>query len=217
LDVRFQVVDTGTGIPPENRKKIFEPFFTTKGAGKGTGLGLSMVYGFAKQSGGHVNIYSEISEGTTVRVYLPRSTSVPDAPSPAPPPRDGLGHGETILVVEDDPDVRTLTFALLRSLGYHVIDTGRPEEAVRLITNNPRIALLLTDVIVPGGMNGPQLAEAALKIRPQIKVLYMSGYTENAIVHQGRLDPGTHLLQKPFTKQELAMKVRMLLDSEART
>jgi len=211
--VMLAVSDTGKGIPPELLTRVFEPFFTTKDVGKGTGLGLSMVYGFVKQSRGHVKIYSEVGQGTTVRVYLPRAAETADQAAAPAAPRDLSGRGETILMVEDDPDMRTLARALLHSLGYEVLDAEGAEEALRLL-GSQRISLLLTDVVLRGDLNGPQLAEKALRLSPGLRVLYMSGYTENAILHQGRLDPGVHLLQKPFRKRDLAAKVRAALEEE---
>ena len=210
--VMLAVSDTGQGMPPEVVARAFDPFFTTKGLGKGSGLGLSMVYGFAKQSNGYAKIYSEVGHGSTVRIYLPRSTAAFEESAPTMPAGDVRSKGETILVVEDDPDVRSLTCGLLRSFGYEVFEAGDPQGALRTVRDIPRIALLLIDVVLPGGMNGPRLAEEVLRLRPEIEVLYMSGYTENAVLHHGRLDPGVHLLQKPFTKRDLASKIRILLD-----
>ena len=213
--VMLAVSDTGHGMTPEVAARAFDPFFTTKGLGQGSGLGLSMVYGFAKQSQGQVKIYSEVGHGTTVRIYLPKATAAPEEKRPASGAA-GAGHaGETIIVVEDDADVRTLTRTLLESLGYEVLEAGDPQQALRVVRDNANIALLLTDVVLPGGMNGPKLAEAVRHLRPGVKVLYMSGYTENAVLHHGRLDPGVQLLQKPFTKGELASKVFALLDGKA--
>ncbi|MFZ0695327.1 MAG: PAS domain-containing protein, partial [Alphaproteobacteria bacterium] len=209
--VMLAVSDTGQGMPPEVVARAFEPFFTTKGPGKGVGLGLSMVYGFAKQSNGYAKIYSEVGHGSTVRIYLPRSTAAVEELALTMPASDLSSKGETILVVEDDADVRSLACSLLRSFGYEVFEAGDPQGALQAVRHTPRVALLLTDVVLPGGMNGPKLAEEILRLQPQIKVLYMSGYTENAILHHGRLDPAVHLLQKPFTKRELASKIRLLL------
>lgn len=210
------VSDSGVGMEPEIVAQAFEPFFTTKEVGKGTGLGLSMVYGFAKQSLGHVSLYSEPGAGTTVRLYLPRadakaSTADPTSNNTAQP----RGKGETILVVEDDEQMRVLARDLLRSLGYEVVVAAEPKAALSLLREDRRVALLLTDVILPGGMNGRQLAEAAHTLRPGIKVVYMSGYTENAIFHDGLLDPGAQLLEKPFNKRVLAEKIRAALDRES--
>ena len=212
--VMLAVTDTGTGMPPEVIERAFEPFFTTKGVGKGTGLGLSMIYGFAKQSGGHLKIYSEIAHGTTVRLYLPRHgaeatiTSVPKT-APADHPRGG----ETILVVEDDSLVRDLVVLQLRDLGYNVIEAVDGPHAHNLLDSGAQVDLLLTDVVMPGGMTGRQLAEAARRKRPALKTLYTSGYTENSIIHQGKLDPGVNFLSKPFRKRDLAIKIREVLDA----
>jgi CheY-like chemotaxis protein len=190
--------------------KVFEPFFTTKEVGKGSGLGLSMVYGFVKQSGGHIRIYSEVGHGTTIKLYLPpaRGDQVEATPGTAPP----LPHGsETIMVVEDDALVRNFVIAQLQSLGYRTVGAANGTAAIRLVDNGEPFDLLFTDVIMPGGMSGRQLADEVAKRRPGIKVLYTSGYTDNAIVHQGRLDPGVLLLTKPYRKSQLANMVRRAL------
>ena len=209
--VMVAVSDTGMGMPPDIKARAFEPFFTTKEFGKGTGLGLSMVYGFAKQSGGHANIYSEVGHGTTVRLYLPRAARSVGATILPVTHLLARARGETILVVEDDSDLLTLTFSLLRSLDYDVLTAESAEEALRVLEHHPEVGLLLTDVILPGELNGRQLAETVVRRKPHVKVLYMSGYTENAILHHGRLDSGVHLLEKPFTKRELAEKIRTVL------
>jgi CheY-like chemotaxis protein len=209
--VLVAVSDTGTGIPAAIRDRVFEPFFTTKGVGKGTGLGLSMVYGFVKQSGGHIKIYSEVGHGTTIKLYLPRSCDLDAAADVAPSvPIEG-GH-ETILVVEDDPLVRVFVTTQLETLGYTTLATSNGPEALRMIEEGAAFDLLFTDVIMPGGMNGRQLAEEALKRRPSLKVLFTSGYTDDAIVHHGRLDPGVLLLAKPYRKSDLAHMVRAALN-----
>ncbi len=184
------VSDTGIGMTPETAAQAFEPFFTTKDMGQGTGLGLSQVYGFIKQSGGHVKIYSEVGEGTTVKLYLPRHRGpddrvVEDATTPELP----RGQSELVLVVEDDPDVRDYTVEIVTDLGYSVLTAGDGASALRLLDSHPQIRLLFTDVGLPGGMNGRQLADQALRRRPRLKVLYTTGYARNAIVHHGRLDP----------------------------
>jgi PAS domain S-box-containing protein len=208
------VSDNGTGMTPEVVSKAFDPFFTTKEVGQGTGLGLSQVYGFVKQSGGHVKIYSEIGVGTTIKLYLPRyfqSESVADIrPAVVSIPQ---ANGETILVVEDDPEVRSFTVNILRELGYLVIEVPDGPSAIRLLEDHREIALLLTDVGLPGGMNGRQVADEAQRRRVGLKVLFISGYARNAIVHHGRLDPGVELIMKPFTYASLAAKVRRILDS----
>ncbi len=209
--VMVSVSDTGRGIPPGMTEQIFEPFFTTKEPGKGTGMGLSMVYGFVKQSGGHIKLYSEPGEGTTVKLYFPRSlqeaTAMPELR------RDAVaqGQGEHILAVEDDTLVRDQVVALLDGMGYRVTSAASGADAMRIIQGDEAIDLLFTDVIMPGGMNGRQLAEAACALRPGLRVLFTSGYTENAIVHHGRLDPGVQLLSKPYRRAELAAKVRKVL------
>jgi CheY-like chemotaxis protein len=197
--------------------KAFEPFFTTKPVGRGTGLGLSQVYGFVKQSGGHVKIYSEVGQGTTVRIYLPRYTAEGSreeelTPEDSAPNGDS---GETILVVEDDDDVRTYSVDILRELGYRVIEAHDGPSALRLLQRQHPVDLLFTDVVLPGGMTGAQVAEQALALRPKLKVLFTTGYARNAIIHHGRLDKGVRLITKPFASGELAAKVRDVLDGEA--
>ena len=210
------VTDTGTGMGPETVKRAFEPFFTTKALGRGTGLGLSMVFGFVKQSGGHIKIYSELGRGTTVKLYLPRATSDADcSTAPQGGARASAGAGEMVMVVEDDADVRSLTVALLRGLGYRTVDAPDGPAALALLAELPAVDLLLTDVVLPKGMNGPALAKAAQVKLPRLKVLYMSGYTRNAILHNGVLDEGVHLLMKPFHKADLAAKLRLILDPPA--
>jgi PAS domain S-box-containing protein len=209
--IMVAVSDTGSGITPENLEKVFEPFFTTKEIGKGTGLGLSMVFGFVKQSGGHVKIYSEVGHGTSVKMYLPRATGLEEAAPniPAVPALQG-GH-ETVLVVEDDALVRRYVLTQVRSLGYVTLEAADAAAALAIIDGNPAIDLLFTDVIMSGPMNGRQLADIATQRRPGLKTLFTSGYTENAILHHGRLDPGVHLLAKPYRKPELARMIRVAL------
>jgi PAS domain S-box-containing protein len=209
--VLIAISDTGVGIAADMLDKVFEPFFTTKESGRGTGLGLSMVYGFAKQSGGHIKIYSEEGHGTTIKLYLPRSLEPSQNAAAAVAAETAEGGTELILVVEDDALVRNYVIAQVRSLGYRTLSAADAEEALRAVRANPAIDLLFTDVIMPGLMNGRQLAEAASTIRPDLKVLYTSGYTENAIVHHGRLDPGVLLLAKPYRKADLARMIRMAL------
>jgi signal transduction histidine kinase len=212
--VVLAVSDTGKGMSPDIVARAFEPFFTTKGAGQGTGLGLSMVYGFAKQSRGHAKIYSEVGQGTTVRVYLPRTASGVEAPAAAAGTTKAHGRGETILVVEDDADMRTLAVSVLRSLGYQALEAAGAQDALRLLREGRPLSLLLTDVVLPGSMNGRDLAQEAERLYPGLKVIYMSGYTENAVLHHGRLDPGVQLLQKPFRLRDLAERVRAVLDPD---
>lgn len=205
------VSDTGGGIPPHLIDKVFEPFFTTKAVGHGTGLGLSQVYGFVKQSGGNVRVYSELGEGTTVKIYLPRFMG--DA-STAAKTEQALLPGEpeeTVLVVEDDEGVRQLSVSLFEELGYRVIEAADGYTALELLDGTPRVDLLFTDVGLPK-MNGRQLAEEAARRRPGLKVLFTTGYARNAIVHQGRLDAGVDLICKPFTFADLSEKVRAILD-----
>ena len=208
--VLLGVGDTGHGMTPEVLDRAIEPFFTTKGAGKGTGLGLSMVFGFAKQSGGHLRIYSEPGHGTSVRLYLPiaagEAAPAPVAAGPA------TGGAEVILVVEDDAGVRELVILMLETLGYRVLAAPDGPSALALLEATPEIDLLFTDVVLPKRMSGRELAERAALLRPGLKVLFTSGYTENAIVHHGRLDEGVLLLSKPYQKAELARKVREALD-----
>ncbi len=213
--VMVAVSDTGTGIAPEHLQKVFEPFFTTKEKGKGTGLGLAMVYGFTKQSAGHISIYSEPGHGTTVKLYLPRATGPDARPAPAPPAAAPAGGAETVLVVEDDDLVRRYACTELQALGYRVLDADSGAAALAVIEREPGIDLLFTDVVMPGGMSGRELADAALQRRPGLKVLYTSGYTENAIVHHGRLDVGVMLLAKPYRRAELARAVRGALGGAA--
>jgi two-component system NtrC family sensor kinase len=210
--VMISVSDTGAGMPEEVMDKAFEPFFTTKAAGAGTGLGLSQVYGFIRQSGGHVRIYSEVGEGTTVKLYLPRSLAR-EAPRPGGKVLDETPKGkqETVLVVEDDPDVRAYVVETLTGLDYQVRDAADAEAALKILDQPGPVDLLLTDVVMPG-MNGRNLAEEALRRRPGLKVLYMTGYSRNAIVHQGRLDAGVALMQKPFSQNVLAARVRTMLE-----
>jgi CheY-like chemotaxis protein len=209
--VLVAVSDTGTGIPAAIRERVFEPFFTTKEVGKGTGLGLSMVYGFVKQSGGHIKIYSEEGQGTTIKLYLPPARDL-DHVAEVTPIAPIEGGEETILVVEDDPLVRAFVIMQLKSLGYTILATGNGAEALNLIEQGADFDLLFTDVMMPGGMNGRQLAAEALKRRPSLKVLFTSGYTEDAMVHHGRLDPGVLLLAKPYRKSDLAQMIRAAID-----
>jgi CheY-like chemotaxis protein len=210
--VLIAVSDTGSGIPAEYLEKVFDPFFTTKEVGKGTGLGLSMVFGFVKQSNGHIKIYSEQGHGTTVKVYLPRATGLgPTAVESQTSPHIEGGH-EVILVVEDDALVRRYVITQIESLGYTTLEARNASEALDVVDKASAIDLLFTDVIMPGPMNGRQLVDEALKRRPSLKTLYTSGYTENAIVHHGRLDSGVLLLAKPYRKSDLARMIRTALD-----
>jgi signal transduction histidine kinase len=210
--VMVAVSDTGRGIPPAIRDKVFDPFFTTKPPGQGTGLGLSMVYGFVKQSEGHIKIYSEEGQGTSIKIYLPqaRETDKVLEIAPAAPIEGGR---ETVLVVEDDALVRNFVTGQLKSLGYTTLVAGNAAEALKLIDQGAPLDLLFTDVIMPGTMNGRQLAEEVVKRLPTVKVLFTSGYTQNAIFHHGRLDPDIILLPKPYRKSDLARMVRLAISA----
>jgi PAS domain S-box-containing protein len=208
------VSDTGVGMDKDTVSRVFEPFFTTKEAGKGTGLGMSQVYGFVKQSGGHVKVYSEPGHGTTVRIYLPRRVGVEAAEPVAEASLTLEGSlDETILVVEDDDDVRTHTVETLRELGYRVVEAHDGPSALRLLERQAKVDLFFTDVVLPGGLTGAQLALEARALRPDLKVLFTTGYARSAMVHHGRLDSGIELISKPFTYAALAAKVRDVLDS----
>ena len=213
--VLIAVSDTGPGMTPDVLARAFDPFFTTKPVGKGTGLGLSQVYGFVKQSNGHIKIYSELGSGTAVKIYLPRSHRQEAAErvrdTAELPPVDAA---TVVLVVEDDDHVRVVTVATLRELGYTVLHADRPSKALELLQATPRIDLLFTDVIMPE-MNGRKLADEVLKQKPDTIVLFTTGYTQNAIVHNGVLDPGTDLLMKPFSVEQLAHKVAAVLRRRA--
>ncbi|WP_375755703.1 PAS domain-containing protein [Corallococcus exercitus] len=209
--VLLAVSDTGGGMTPEVLERAFEPFFTTKQEGRGTGLGLSMVYGFVKQSGGHVKLYSEPGHGTTVKVYLPRAFQ-PEAPVTEVVTGPVEGGRETLLAVEDDADVRATVVELLTELGYRVLRAVDGQSALSILKSGVTVDLLFTDVVMPGPVRSPELARQAKALQPDIEVLFTSGYTENAIVHGGRLDPGVNLLSKPYRREDLARKVRTLLD-----
>ncbi len=212
--VMIAVSDTGTGIDKDTLERVFEPFFTTKDIGHGTGLGLSQVYGFIKQSNGHVKLYSEPGQGTVVKLYLPRLMAERlDNPNQMDPEAAPVGQGETILVVEDEPAVREHSVASLRDLGYRVLYAADGHAALRILARESEIAVLFTDVGLPGGMTGRQLAEAARIRRPELKVVYTTGYARNAIVHGNVLEPGTELLPKPFSFGALAAKIRTVLDT----
>ena len=213
--IMLAVSDTGHGIKPELLERVFEPFFSTKPEGKGTGLGLSMVYGLVKQSGGHIRIYSEVGEGTTVKIYLPRSLEGEDLLVDAAQ-QSVSGGDETILVVEDDEDVREAAVAMLTDLGYHVLKAKDAASALTVIESGVPVNLVFTDVVMPGPLRSPELARKVKERLPSLAVLFTSGYTENAIVHGGRLDPGVELLGKPYTREALARKIRLLLGNEAK-
>ncbi|MHC4054688.1 CHASE3 domain-containing protein [Bradyrhizobium sp. 25ACV] len=207
--VMLAVSDTGTGMSPDIQQKAFEPFFTTKEVGKGSGLGLSMVYGFVKQSGGHIKIYSEENHGTTIKLYLPPGEGTADVAAAAAPQVEG--GAEIIFVVEDDNLVRNFVTAQLESLGYKTIAAPDGKSALELIAAGQPFDLLFTDVVIPGGMSGRDLADEVTKLRPGVKVLYTSGYTDNAIVHHGKLDDGVMLLTKPYRRNQLAEMIRKAL------
>ncbi|MCR5874986.1 ATP-binding protein [Phenylobacterium sp. J426] len=211
--VMIAVTDTGAGMPREILKQVFEPFFTTKEVGKGTGLGLSQVYGFVRQSHGHVAIYSEVGVGTTIKIYLPRHVGEEAEPEPSRAVGvDLLVGDERILLVEDHDDLRSYSAGILRELGYEVCEARDGEAALACLDKGFRPDLLFTDVVLPGGYNGRQIAEAVAARGIAVPVLFTTGYTRNAIVHNGRLDPGVDLITKPFTFEQLAEKVRRILD-----
>jgi signal transduction histidine kinase len=212
--VLIAVTDNGTGMSIETVDKAFEPFFTTKETGKGTGLGLSQVYGFTKQSGGHVKIYSEPGEGTSIKLYLPRYDG-DEAVVAAPEGSSERGNGEIILIVEDDEGVRQYAAEILRDLNYQIIEAKDAASAVRLLDADKKFDLLLTDVVLPG-KNGRELANEVERRRPGTKIIFMTGYSRNAIVHQGRLDPGIELIPKPLIEGVLARRIRQVLDAPAK-
>lgn len=208
--VMLGVTDTGIGMPTEVVERAFEPFFTTKPEGQGTGLGLSTAYGFVKQSGGHIRIYSEVNHGTAIKIYLPRSiAAATDLPSRLDTPV--TGGRETVLVVEDDAKVQATVVEMLSNLGYAVLKADDASQALAVLRSGAHIDLLFTDVVMPGALRSPELARQALAIMPHLKVLYTSGYTQNAIVHGGKLDPGVELLSKPYSREQLARKLREVL------
>jgi PAS domain S-box-containing protein len=214
--VMVSVSDTGSGMTPDVKTKVFEPFFTTKPVGKGTGLGLAQVYGFARQSGGHAAIYSEPGQGTAVKLYFPRLMR-PEEATPliqeATAPVDPVAEGETILIVEDEAMVRDFSVSVLEEAGYRVLAAEDGAAALRLLkAHRDEISLLFTDVVLNGSMNGREVADEALKIRPDLKVLFTTGYTRNAIIHHGRLDEGVQLITKPFAAASLVERVRRVLD-----
>ncbi len=211
--VMLAVTDTGCGMTPEVLDHAFEPFYTTKEVGKGSGLGLSMVYGFARQSDGHATVHSETHNGTTVKLYLPRAQGESaDVQTPLQDDGDLAARGESVLIVEDDPDVRALAVNVLGSLGYRVREAATGKAALDMLEGGTDVDLLLTDVVLPGGMGGPDLAERAQRRHTGLKVLYMSGYPENAMGDMGRLADDALLLQKPFRTADLARRVRVVLE-----
>jgi CheY-like chemotaxis protein len=216
--VSLCVSDTGTGMSPETIARAFDPFFTTKPIGQGTGLGLSMVYGFAGQSGGSVQIYSEIDKGTMICIYIPRhmgesETADQEIVSQADAPRaDG---GETVLLVDDEPLIRMIATEQLEELGYLVLEAGDGPAAMKILNSDRIINLLITDVGLPGGMNGRQLADAARVSRPELQVLFITGYAENAVLNHGHLDQGMHVMTKPFEMETFARRVKDLVAKQA--
>jgi CheY-like chemotaxis protein len=210
--IALAVTDTGVGMTPDVRERALEPFFTTKEVGKGSGLGLSMIYGFARQSKGHVKIYSEVGRGTTVRLYLPRASGGEEAILIAEPAATDQGT-ETILLVEDDAQVRLLATASLRERGYTVIEATNGAEAVAVLDGDDNIDLVLTDVVMPGAMTGKEVAEHALKVRPNVKVLFTSGYADASVMRNGMVKAGARFLSKPYRGGQLAATVRALLDA----
>ncbi len=213
--VSLCVSDNGTGMAPEVIARAFDPFFTTKPIGLGTGLGLSMVYGFARQSGGQVRICSKVGEGTMVCLYLPRRAGQADAPAgtvelSSAPPR--AGHGETVLVVDDELSVRMLVAEVLADLGYIAVEAADGAAGLRVLQSDARVDLRVTDVGLPGGLNGRQLADAARAARPELRVLFITGYAENSVLSHGQLEPGMHVMTKPFAMEALASRIRELIE-----
>jgi PAS domain S-box-containing protein len=213
--VAICVTDTGTGMPPEAIERAFDPFFTTKPIGQGTGLGLLMVYGFARQPGGHVRIYSEVGTGTTMRIYLPRygglaaEEAVPPELSAAP----RAEAGETVLIVDDEPAIRMLVTEVLQDLGHTAIEAADGPSGLKVLQSNVRIDLLISDVGLPGGMNGRQMADAGRQVRPKLKVIFITGYADNAAVGNGHLEPGMHVLTKPFAMEALASRIKAVIEA----
>jgi CheY-like chemotaxis protein len=208
----ISVSDNGQGMPREILDRVFEPFFTTKPVGEGTGLGLSMIYGFVKQSGGHVSIYSEENIGTSVKLFLPRANEdIVEKIDEMEEQQPQTGN-ETILVLEDDPDVRELTVLQLKSLGYNVKQAHDGHSALEVINSESKIDLLLSDVVLPGGLRGPEVAQKAREIKPNLSVLFMSGYTQNALDAHPEIGESSLLLNKPFRKRELAEKIREAIE-----
>ncbi len=207
------VTDSGTGIPKDIVDRIFDPFFTTKAIGQGTGLGLSMVHGFLRQSGGQIRVYSEEGHGTTMCLYLPRSSGICDEePSNESAQISERGAGETVLVIDDEPTVRMLIVEVLSEAGYSALEAEDGPSGLKILESGVRIDLLVTDVGLPGGMNGRQVADAARASRPDLKVLFVTGFAENAAVGNGHLDVGMEVMTKPFAIAQLANKISQMID-----
>jgi CheY-like chemotaxis protein len=212
--VHLAFADTGCGMPDDVKARAFEPFFSTKGIGKGTGLGLSMAYGFVKQSGGHIDIDSTVGEGTTINILLPRTDGTVTEKKTMP--LDTVARGtETVLAVDDEQDILDNVAAMLRDLGYRVLTADSAGAALAMLDGQERIDLLFTDVIMPGAVSATELAECACRAHPGIRVLFTSGYTDNAVIHNGRLDEGVKLLSKPYGRAELASAVRAVLEARS--
>jgi nitrogen-specific signal transduction histidine kinase len=211
--ISLSVTDTGTGMTPEVISRAFDPFFTTKPLGQGTGLGLSMIHGFVRQSGGQVRIYSEIGKGTTMSLYLPRFTGDID-PQDIPHPEPGVeaAHGETVLVVDDEEIIRMMIVDVLEEAGYRVVEAADGPAALKILQSNVRIDLVITDVGLPGGVNGRQLADAGRTVRPNLKILFVTGYAENAIVGNGTLDAGMKIITKPFEMTTFAARIQEIIE-----
>jgi CheY-like chemotaxis protein len=210
------VTDTGTGMSPDVQARAFDPFFTTKPVGEGTGLGLSMIYGFAKQSGGQVRIYSELGQGTTVCIYLPRhlGDGPADDEEARAEARARSEQGETVLVVDDEPTVRMLVTDVLEDLGYIALEAADSIEGLKVLRSDVRIDLLISDVGLPGGMNGRQMADAGREVRPDLRVLFITGYAENAAIGNGQLAPGMAVMTKPFDMDQLAARISEMIKAE---
>ncbi|MBV8455739.1 MAG: response regulator, partial [Acetobacteraceae bacterium] len=217
--VMIAVSDTGIGMSADTLEKAFDPFFTTKEAGQGTGLGLSQVHGFVKQTGGHIKLYSELGQGTTVKLYLPRSANPGVSPREdnEQPPLPVESRSEVILVVEDNELLSTSVAAALQEQGYRVLTAPNATTALHLLDQQQEVQLLFTDVGLPGGVSGRQLADEARRRRPDLAVLFTTGYTRNAIIHQGRLDPGVELIVKPFTHTSLLARIQHLLEQRGKS
>ncbi|UFH50994.1 response regulator [Pseudomonas sp. KNUC1026] len=212
--VALCVRDSGRGMPPEVASRAFEPFFTTKPLGMGTGLGLSMIYGFIRQSGGQVRIESRAGEGTAVWLYLPRDAGQAHAPEvPAAAPMEHRGQGQTVLVVDDEASIRGLVSEVLDQSGYVALEACDGASGLRILESNLPVDLLITDVGMPGGLSGPQMVARARLVRPQLKVLFITGYAEQALTAEGPLGEGMYSMSKPFSLQALSERIRQLLES----